>query len=61
MRIIFEINDTTASNKVIFYMKGETEVPQALKDFNQRENVYVKIYGTIRIFKEERAIVGNNI
>ena len=61
MRTTIDINDSTGTNKVIFFMKGENEVPSALKDFNQRENIYVRVYGTIRIFKEERAIVGSAI
>ena len=61
MRTILEVNDTTGATKVVFYMKGEGETPHALKDFNQRENIYVKIYGTVRIFKEERAVVGSHV
>jgi RecJ-like exonuclease len=33
MRTIFHITDNTSSSKVIFYQKGENEVPTALKDF----------------------------
>ena len=36
-------------------------MPFALKNFKERENVYVRVYGSIRVFKEERAIVGNNV
>ena len=28
---------------------------------NFRERMYVKVYGTIRVFKEEKAIVGTHI
>jgi hypothetical protein len=34
MRTLFEINDNTGVFKVIFYQKGENEVPTALKNFN---------------------------
>ena len=34
MRTLFEINDNTGSFKVIFYQKGENEIPSALKNFN---------------------------
>ena len=61
MRTIFEVNDNTDIFKIIFYQKGENEVPTALKDFNYKENMYVRIIGSIRIFKEEKAIVGNKI
>ena len=46
-------------NKVIFYQKDGSQVPAPLKDFEQVENVYVRIYGEIRVFKDERAIVGH--
>lgn len=61
MRTLFEINDNTGSFKVIFYQKGENEVPVALKNFNYERLMYVKVYGTIRVFKEEKAIVGTHI
>lgn len=34
MRTLFEINDNTGTFKVIFYQKGENEVPIALKNFD---------------------------
>ena len=61
MRTLFELHDNTGTFKVIFYQKGENEVPIALKNFKYVQNTYVKIYGTIRVFKEEKAIVGTNI
>ena len=33
----------------------------ALKDYEYKENTYVKVYGSIRVFKEEKAIVGTKI
>jgi len=61
MRTSFEINDNTGTFKVIFYQKGENEVPIALKNFDYQKLMYVKVYGTIRVFKEEKAIVGTHI
>lgn len=61
MRTIFEVTDNTEFFKVIFYQKGENEVPQALKDYVYEEETYVKVYGSIRVFKEEKAIVGSKI
>lgn len=61
MRTIFDINDNTSYTKVIFYQKGENEIPIALKNFNYQSGQYVRIYGSIRVFKEEKAIVGNTI
>ena len=36
MRTTFEINDNTNTFKVVFYQKGENEVPIALKNFNYK-------------------------
>lgn len=55
------MTDNTEFFKVIFYQKGENEVPMALKDYTFEENTYVKVYGSIRVFKEEKAIVGTKI
>jgi len=61
MRTIIEVDDNTDIFKVIFYQKGENEVPMALKAYTFEENTYVKVYGSIRVFKEEKAIVGSKI
>ena len=34
MRTLLDINDNTGNFKVIFYQKGENEVPIALKNFD---------------------------
>lgn len=36
-------------------------MPIALKNFDYQRLMYVKVYGTIRVFKEEKAIVGTHI
>mmetsp|Transcript_42241 Transcript_42241/g.30933 ORF Transcript_42241/g.30933 Transcript_42241/m.30933 type:complete len:134 (+) Transcript_42241:76-477(+) len=61
MRTILEVNDNTSICKVIFYQKGEGQVPLALKNFNYNQFMYAKIYGTIRVFKDEKAVVGTHI
>jgi hypothetical protein len=61
MRTIFEINDNTNTFTVLFYHKGENQVPTALRNFNFEQFTYAKIYGNIRVFKEEKAIVGTHI
>ena len=61
MRTIFQIDDSTEQFKVIFYHKGEAEEPAAFKNFTYKDDMHVKIYGSIRVFKEEKAIVGSNI
>jgi hypothetical protein len=61
MRTQFEINDNTGTFFVIFYHKGENQIPTALRNFNYEQFCYAKIYGNIRVFKEEKAIVGSHI
>lgn len=61
MRKNFWINDNTGCFKVVFYMKGENEVPLPLKNFNSDKLTWVKVYGTVRVFKNEKAIVGTHI
>lgn len=61
MRTTFEINDNTCTFHVIFYHKGEHQVPIALRNFHYEQFHYVKIYGNIRVFKEEKAIVGMHV
>lgn len=61
MRTEFLINDRTGCSKIVFYQKSENEISSALKNFNYTKNILVKVYGTIRSFKEEKAIIGNNI
>lgn len=61
MRTQFEINDTTGCYHVIFYHKNEGQPPTALKTFNYEQFTYAKIYGNIRVFKEEKAIIGTHI
>ena len=52
MRTIVELCDNSDSFKIIFYKKGENEEPKALKNFNLQENEWVKVMGTVRVFKE---------
>ena len=61
MRTQFEINDNTGTFYVLFYHKGENQIPTALKNFSYEQFCYAKIYGNIRVFKEEKAIVGTHI
>ena len=61
MRTQFEINDNTGTFYVLFYHKGENQVPTALRNFEYQQFTYVKVYGNIRVFKEEKAIVGTHI
>jgi hypothetical protein len=61
MRTQFEINDTTGSYHVMFYHKAENQIPTALKNFKYEQFTYAKIYGNIRVFKEEKAIIGTHI
>ncbi len=61
MKVQFEINDGTGTLKVLFYQKDATSLPTALKNFEYKQNNYVKIFGNVRVFKEEKAIVGTHI
>ena len=61
MRIIFEVNDNTGVFKVIFYQKDANSIPTALKCFEYKQFTYVKVFGNIRVYKEEKAIVGASI
>ena len=61
MRIVMEVNDNTGCIKVIFYMRDAISVPQAMKGFTYTQFGYVKVFGTVRVYKEEKAIVGTHI
>ena len=61
MRIVYELSDNTETFKIIFYKKGENEASKALKDIDIQMNEWVKVMGTVRVFKEQTAIVGNQV
>jgi hypothetical protein len=61
MRIIFDLNDNTGTCKVIFYQKDQDQLPTALRNFEYKQYMYVKIFGSVRVYKEEKAIVGTHI
>ena len=61
MRIIFDLNDNTGICKVIFYQKDQDQLPTALRNFEYKQYMYVKIFGSVRVYKEEKAIVGTHI
>ena len=45
----------------MFYHKSEGVIPTALKSFKYEQFTYAKIYANIRVFKEEKAIIGTHI
>ena len=59
-RTIYDINDNTATFRVTFYHKEENVLPKYLQDLKFEADCYVKIFGSIRKFKESRSIVGNH-
>jgi hypothetical protein len=61
MRVVFEVNDNTSTSKIIFYQKDQGQLPTALRNFDYRQFTYAKIFGTVRLYKEEKAIVGTHI
>ena len=61
MHTLIMINDNTNYFPVVFYHKGENEVPHMLKNFKFERLSYAKIYGTIRVLKDHKAIIGTFI
>ena len=61
-RVTFEINDNTGVFSVAFYSRGgDHEVPAALKDLQLELGMYVRIFGSLKVFKENKAIVGTHL
>ena len=61
-RVTFDINDNTGVFSVTFYSRGgDHEVPAALKGLNIETGMYVRIFGNLKVFKENRAIVGTHM
>lgn len=60
-RTSFDVNDNTGVFTVVFYHREENQVPTALKNFEYEQFCYVKVFGSIRVFKEQKAIVGTHI
>ena len=53
------VEDSTGCIKVIFFQSDTNQVNKGLKKVNlEQTNVYLKIYGTYRVFKDEVALVG---
>ena len=61
MRTVYHISDSTDNFKIIFYQKSESEKPRPLTEFQYKENAWVRIIGTVRVFREETCIVGMKI
>ena len=59
MRTLVDLCDSTEIQNVIFYQKGEMEEPESLKGVDLVVGSYLKVYGSMRIFKEQRAIVAS--
>eukprot|EP00347_Sterkiella_histriomuscorum_P015705 403356006 len=58
-RTQFEINDTTSSFRILFYHKSESEQPEMIRKLNAKPlQDYVKIFGQIQVFKDQKAIIG---
>ena len=61
MRTTIDINDNTGVFSVIFYNREENQTPAGLRNYEFKEEGYVKVYGSIRMFKDNKAIVGTHI
>ena len=53
--------DSTGTCRVVFYQKEVDQDPKAFRDFEFQENIYCKVYGTYRMYKEEVVVVGIHI
>lgn len=53
--------DSTGTCRVVFYQKEVDQEPKAFRDFEFQENIYCKVYGTYRMYKEEVVVVGSHI
>jgi RPA family protein len=62
-RTTFMINDNTGCMKVNIYNKEENVLPEYMNQFEKvfTNECYVKIFGSIRMFKENKAIVGTHL
>lgn len=60
-RTTFDVNDNTGTFRVTFYHREENVLPKCLQNLDYEQDCYVKIFGSIRIFKDNRAIVGSHI
>ena len=60
-KISYMLNDNTGCLKVNFYTKEETSVPKYLEEFLYEEDCYVKIFGNIRVFKDNKSVVGAHL
>ena len=53
--------DSTGTCRVVFYQKEVDQEPSAFRNFEFQENIYCKVYGTYRMYKEEVVVVGIHI
>ena len=63
MRHMITLDDSTGSTIVTFYQKGDNNTPQALRNFDYREGEgqYVRVHGFIRVFNDQKNVVGINL
>ena len=63
MRHMLRLEDSTGETIVTFYQKAETTLPPPLRNFEYVEGSgqWVRIYGFIRVFHDQKSIVGINL
>jgi hypothetical protein len=63
MRQIIGFEDSTGYIDVTFYQKSDSSTPSALQDFEYREGEaqFARITGYIRVFKDQKSMVGINL
>lgn len=60
-RSTFILNDNTGTIKCTFYNRDENVLPKYLQSFDYEEDCYVKLFGTIRMFKDVKQVVGAHL
>lgn len=63
MRTIVGFDDSTGQIDVTFYQKNDSSVPQVLQDFQFKdgEAQFAKVTGHIRVFKDQKSVIGINL
>ena len=60
-RTTFDLNDNSGTIRVTFYNRSENNPSKCLQEFEYEPDCYVKVFGTLRCFKEMKAAIGVTI
>ena len=63
MRTVIGFDDSTGCIDVTFYQKNDSSVPQVLQDFEFKDGEvqFAKVTGHIRVFKDQKSVIGINL